>query len=138
MGKLYNKVGIDFAPPPGGGARILLADDEPLLREAIQNLLKQLGFQVEIAKDGAEALGIFRNHPDGFDLVILDINMPRLDGRQTLQAIRAIHPGLPVILSSGNHPMDLANLLQPNGATAFLPKPYSIDDLQRMLGEILG
>ena len=97
-----------------------------------------MGFTVIEACDGVEAVELFRQHHEEIRLVISDLTMPRMDGWDTLQALRKISPGIPVILSSGhseNHVMsgDHAELPQ-----AFLMKPYDLDRLRTTIFSILG
>ncbi|MGC4068353.1 MAG: response regulator [Polyangiaceae bacterium] len=75
-----------------GRGRLLLADDEPTLRRAEAALLRKLGYDVCLAEDGERAVEIYRTDPLGFDLVLLDIMMPKLNGRETLKALRRINP----------------------------------------------
>ncbi len=95
---------IDSAEPAATrkpAARILLADDENGLRRAVSIMLKSAGFSVDEAKDGAEALEMLRKPNTVYDLVLLDLLMPRVNGIEALKRIRDSHPDLPVIMFSG-------------------------------------
>jgi PAS domain S-box-containing protein len=112
--------------------RILLVDDDALVRESIPILLGSMGHQVEVASGGAEAL---RRLAAGaaVDCVILDLNMPGLSGEETLLHLRESHPGLPVIIGSGEmDPERSEHLLVLPGVT-LLPKPYGFLDLEAAL-----
>nr|WP_320132396.1 response regulator [uncultured Holophaga sp.] len=113
--------------------RVLLVDDEPLVLETAASTLKSLGFQVTLATDGLEALELFRETPEDFALVLMDITMPRMDGKEAFEAMRAIRADIPIILCSGY--TDLDSIQQPLGSrqTEFLPKPYQMRDLQRVI-----
>lgn len=85
----------------GKGERILVVDDEPLVRNAHRRLLESLGYAVEVAADGEEALARFREAPESFDLVLTDQSMPRLEGVDLARALLELRPELPVILCTG-------------------------------------
>ncbi|HEY8504799.1 MAG TPA: response regulator, partial [Gemmataceae bacterium] len=76
------------APKPG----ILVVDDEPFVLDVIEHLLRHHGFEVWPAGGGAEALALYQRHRDAVALVLLDVQMPGLDGPQTLRALRALNP----------------------------------------------
>jgi CheY-like chemotaxis protein len=88
---------VDQSPHSSGeraeGKLILLADDEPSVLRLGERVLKSAGFRVLLAKDGYEAIELFREHAQDIDAVILDMGMPGADGVATLEAIRAINPG---------------------------------------------
>lgn len=85
---------------PGKALRILLVDDEDTIREGVARLLAALGHRVTEAPGGLEALERLREGLDT-DLVILDLNMPRMDGSETLQRLRDLRTGLPALLATG-------------------------------------
>jgi PAS domain S-box-containing protein len=85
----------------GNGRRVLLVDDEEPIRLITMHTLQRHGFIAEVAVDGVEGLEIFRTDPARFSVVITDLMMPRMGGREMARAIRAIAPTLPVIASSG-------------------------------------
>jgi PAS domain S-box-containing protein len=121
-----------------GVGTLMVIDDDPALRELLVSAVEWMGFTVIEACDGVEAVELFRQHHEEIRLVISDLTMPRMDGWDTLQALRKISPGIPVILSSGhseNHVMsgDHAELPQ-----AFLMKPYDLDRLRTTIFSILG
>jgi len=83
------------------GGSVLLVDDELLVRMVTSHMLERLGFAVLAAKDGVEAVEMFQQHADDIQCVLCDLTMPRMDGWETLTALRHIAPGIPVILVSG-------------------------------------
>ncbi|HEU4829261.1 MAG TPA: response regulator [Gemmatimonadales bacterium] len=113
-------------------ARILVVDDEMIVRNWIARLLQEQGYVVEIATDGAEALRIARDSPQGFDLVVTDVRMPQMDGWQLGRRVREHWPGLPVLYVSGYDVHQSAP-----GPHAFLRKPFESDDLLRRVAELL-
>ena len=117
-------------PEIDGGGTVLLVDDEPMLRKLGQSALTSLGFAVLLAKDGVEALDVFRQHKDEVRCVVCDVTMPRMDGWETLAALRKLAPGLPVILASG---YDKAHVMagdHPVLPETFLSKPYRLHELR--------
>lgn len=124
---------------PSGGTprmrRILLADDEDGLRELTQEFLQTEGFQVTAASDGQEALEAFQANPQGWDLLILDLVMPRLDGIEVLKRIEVLRPELPVLLISGYSTGPQPGVL---GAPhrRFLAKPFRLQELLDALGAL--
>ena len=113
-------------------ARILVVDDELIVRSWIARLLQEEGYAVEVATDGAEALRIAHADPDAFDLVITDVRMPEMDGWQLGHRVREAWPGLPVLYVSGYDTHHGAP-----GPHAFLRKPFEADDLLRRVAELL-
>lgn len=112
--------------------RALLVDDQPLILRSLQRQLQRLGLEVTTAGDGAEAVGIFERDP-GFDLVILDVVMPVMDGPEAMRRIRALRADVPVVMLSGFHDREL----DVSEADAFLPKPCSAGALRTVLAELL-
>ena len=120
------------------GGKVLLVDDEAEIRTTAGAQLRRMGFEVIEATDGREALSEVERHGDALSFVILDLSMPRMDGAEALTRIRERHPDLRVVLSSGFDPKQRTPelLQQPN--TWFLPKPYRLSELRKMIGEVLG
>jgi CheY-like chemotaxis protein len=106
---------------------ILLVEDEASLRRVAANSLKGLGFEVLAARDGIEALDMFRAHKDRICLVLCDLTMPRMDGWETIAALRRLSPCIPVILSSGYDEAQVMAGDHPEKPQAFLSKPYEFD-----------
>ena len=99
------------------------------------------GHEVETAESGQSGLSVFqsaRASGNPFDAVITDLGMPHMDGRQTLRALRRLRPTLPIILSSGYDPRQTASGLRGLDAPAFLQKPYTLQELRRVLTVALG
>lgn len=92
------------AGPP---RRVLVVDDEPVIRDLTAAALKRAGHHVDTAKDGAEAWGILQLH--GYDLLITDYNMPQLSGVELIKKLRATRMDLPVILVTGSVPTDVVS-----------------------------
>ncbi len=122
----------------GRGQTVLLVEDEPLLRTFILRALEEEGYNVLEAADGAEALARMQTGDTPPDLVLTDVIMPQLNGRQLHDAIVARWPGVPVLFISG-HTGEGAVLhrLIPTGAP-FLQKPFTPDALAQAVARVLG
>jgi nitrogen-specific signal transduction histidine kinase/CheY-like chemotaxis protein len=129
------------APDPRSNIRfsgvVLAVDDEPTVLEFTGQALDKLGFKAVLARDGQEAMELLTATPDRFDLVLLDLTMPRMDGRETLQRLRRLRPELPVILSSGYSDQESLKELASDPFLLFLPKPYRIAQLKQTLQDLL-
>jgi len=128
------------APPVQGAlglkARILLVDDEASIRETASVALSSLGLEVITAENGVEALERFQAQV--FDLVVLDLTMPRMDGREAFRRLRGLREDLPVIVCSGYSEQETILDLQGRTPTAFLSKPYPLKALISSVSEVLG
>lgn len=132
--------------PPGasaaaGGGRnlVLLADDEAELRSVMAEMLRDwFALEVVTASDGQEALDLFGQRPDAFDLVILDATMPRLGGVEAFRAMRELRPGLPGVLFSGYALPASREEAVAQGFADFLKKPFSSSELAEILDRVLG
>lgn len=116
---------------------VLIVDDESTIRATAGAMLESLGFKVLEAADGIEAVEIYKTQGRGIILVLLDLTMPRMDGKAAFQAIKEINPLAKIILTSG---YDQEAALQPfvgAGLAGFLKKPYQYKDLRAGLEKIL-
>jgi len=122
---------------PGPGRTVLLAEDDPVVLKVTVQALRHFGFSVLAAKDGIEALELFRAHQPEIGCIVCDLSMPRLGGWQTLAEIRRLAPTLPAILSSG---LDEAAALEGHRGEmpqVFLNKPYDIKLLVSAITQVL-
>lgn len=120
-----------------GTGTILLVDDEETILSVGRMMLKKLGFHVITASDGREALDKFQMHSEKIRLVILDLVMPHLDGRETLRELKKLKENLPVIMSSGYNEQDVARRFAGMHLDGFLHKPYMSHDLESILKQVL-
>ncbi len=113
---------------PGGSETLLLVDDDDDLRASLGKLFTRLGYTVSARADGAEALNLFLNDPDRFDLIFTDQLMPRMTGTELIAEIRKLRPRLPIILCSGFEEEGFAHHvpqdLEEAGVAAFFRKPF--------------
>ena len=118
--------------------RVLMAEDEPLAAEVIEEGLVEAGFEVLAANDGQEALDLAANGA-AFDLLLTDLKMPRLDGKELIAKLRARRPDLPVVVMTGFPPPDGAVSLQAGrGPMRLLTKPVGITPLIAALRDVAG
>jgi CheY-like chemotaxis protein len=111
----------------------LLVDDEQLIIDVGVQLLERLGYSVIPAHSGREAVALFRKHRRDIDIVILDMIMPDMSGKQTFNELVALQPDVRVILSSGYSLDGEASQILQRGCVAFIQKPYTMENLARQL-----
>ena len=126
------------APEIQGGGTVLLVEDEEMVRSMAATMLTRLGYTVLEAKDGVEAVEVFRQHQDEIRCVLSDLTMPRMDGWDTLAALRKLSPDIPVILSSGYDESQVMAGEHPERPNAFLGKPYRFRELEDAIQSALG
>ncbi len=123
----------ELAPQPK--LRILLVDDDELIRESVAPMLEMLGHQVLTASGGASALRLLEAS-GAMDLVILDMNMPGMSGAETLPRLLELCPGMPVVMATGFSDHEIAPLLAGHPEVSILRKPFSMREFQRKLDSI--
>jgi two-component system, cell cycle sensor histidine kinase and response regulator CckA len=111
---------------------VLLVDDDPLIQSAVSGMLRRLGHRVTAALTGAEALHVLESGAS-CSLVILDLNMPVLDGASTLPRLRSLRPELPVIIATGRADALAHELARTYAAVRILPKPFTYEELRQHL-----
>ena len=118
---------------------ILLVDDEALVRRIGRTLLKKLRYEVLEAADGLEALRICEEQGDRIRLVLLDLTMPNLTGKETFARLHETRPELPVLICSG-YLVDLSDFTRECGACpdGFVQKPFNLKDLSEKLRQIIS
>jgi CheY-like chemotaxis protein len=120
-----------LALPRGKGAHVLVVDDEESVRLIMRSTLENFGFRVSTASDGAEAIALFRNPSAVFDIALVDMQMPGLDGGKTIVALRRLRPDLPIVGASGLATSENREQAAANGVRHFLDKPFSVETLLR-------
>ncbi|RPH40032.1 MAG: PAS domain S-box protein, partial [Desulfobulbaceae bacterium] len=118
---------LDKALPPlaiEGSGTVLLVEDEEMMRNMTESMLTRLGFKVLLAKDGIEAVEVFEKYQDEIDVVLSDLSMPRMNGYETLSALRQIRPDIPVVLASGHDETKILRDEPVEFPQIFLHKPY--------------
>jgi signal transduction histidine kinase/CheY-like chemotaxis protein/HAMP domain-containing protein len=127
------KVREETVPRTERSGTVLLVDDEDFVRDVGSQMLSALGYEVLTARNGEEGMDVFRKEGSRISMVILDLIMPVMDGRQTLEAILRIDPGARVIISTGYSGEEDVETLKTLGASAVLSKPYTFDRLNKVL-----
>jgi CheY-like chemotaxis protein len=122
----------------GGSETILLVEDDPDIQLIMSEMLQEHGYRVLMANDGEEGLHLFEQHASSIALVIADIMMPRMKGRQFQEHVRRKRADTKVLVMSGYQEMDLKrrNLLDPG--SAFLQKPFDLDVFAAKVHELIG
>jgi DNA-binding response OmpR family regulator len=119
------------ASPPAHRRRILVVDDDPRTRSAVARLLAEEGYEATEAADGEEASGLLSTWRP--DLVVTDLDMPRLDGRGLVQRVRRLRPGTPVLVLSAR-----SDLGADTSTEGFFPKPVRVDSLLARIRDLVG
>lgn len=125
---------LQAAPASAEGLHILLVDDDELIRESVTSVLEVLGHRALVASGGQAALDLLAAGNPA-DLVILDMNMPGMNGAETLPRIQALRPGIPVLMATGYSDEDIAPLIAGNPNVSSIQKPFSMRELKRKLDE---
>jgi CheY-like chemotaxis protein len=120
---------------PQASLRILLVDDDELIRESVGPMLEMLGHEVTVAAGGAEALHLLEGGLP-VDLVILDMNMPGMNGAEALTLALQLRPALHILMASGYSDQDIAPLLEGRPRVASIRKPFSLKEVQVKLAEL--
>ena len=121
-----------------GSGTILVVEDEGGVREVVERILEDFGFEAVAAVDGRDALEIMDRIGDQITAVLLDLSMPRMGGQETFRRLREIRPDLPIIMMSGYTEQAMASQFTGNGPglTAFLQKPFLAEDLMEILRQM--
>ncbi|MBI1180095.1 MAG: response regulator [Alphaproteobacteria bacterium] len=127
----------DVLRTPMESSRVLIVEDEVLVRMVAVDVLADMGFQVEEAGTAAEALEKLRAAGDRFDAAIIDIGLPDMKGDRLAAELRDLRPGLPIVIASGYDIGDVRDQFSGEDNMGVVPKPYDGDDLIREL-ERLG
>ena len=122
----------------GASGSILVVDDEEMVRLVLSNMLQHLGYKVTTAAGGREAIRYYREHWQETDLVILDMKMPGMSGRECLLQLREINPSVNLILSSGYGREGVMQEVKELGVTRFIQKPYRHSTLAEAVAEALA
>jgi DNA-binding response OmpR family regulator len=123
-------------PVPSSGQRILLVDDEGMIRQLMARVLEEQGFSVLQAEDGRSAIKTFSEN--SVDLVILDMIMPGMKGEEVLKALRAMSSDVKVMVSSGFMSEEQRDRLKEFGIVDFLDKPYREEDVLSSIRKVLA
>ncbi|NDC38408.1 MAG: response regulator [Proteobacteria bacterium] len=124
--------------PAAGRERILIVDDEYPVRNVLSVSLEHLGYEVETASSGTEALEKYRQAPAGYDLVILDMIMPNMPGDRVFSELQRLDAGVQVLIISGYSSEAAVQTILDNGGLDFMAKPFTIEELSRKVRQCIG
>jgi len=123
---------------PLAGVNLLVAEDNPVNQMVIERMLVRAGAQVQLAADGAEAVARVRAEPDAFDAVLMDVQMPVMDGFEATRQIQALAPHLPVIGQTAHAMAEERAQCLACGMVAHVAKPIELDRLVATLRAVTG
>jgi PAS domain S-box-containing protein len=131
------------APPAGAGdwrghGTVLVVDDEEAMRSTVARMMRLMNLDPVLAVDGRDAVALFSAKPARYDLVLLDLTMPEMDGEQTFAELRRLRPDVRVVLMSGYNAQEALGRFNGKGLASFLQKPFTIADLGAVLRGVLG
>ncbi len=116
----------------------MIADDDRVVRYVVGQMLGRLGYQVSTAEDGFKARQLFEGSPDAFDLVIIDLTMPGMNGTELISHLRELRPGQRILVTTGHTDNEQVQELLRAGEIDILTKPFNFEDLQAWISERLG
>jgi DNA-binding NtrC family response regulator len=116
--------------------RILLVDDEDIVLRSCQRILRDGGFEIDVARNGLDALEMVNEND--YDVLILDIKMPKMDGIEVLRRVKEARPEIDVIMITGLHDISTAVQAMKLGALDYLPKPFEPEDLKLLVARAFG
>ena len=137
------EMGDEMAPGSGRiealkDLRVLAVDDSSQARKLLRDMLADLGIhQVYMAEDGKEALDFLGECENMTNVIICDWNMPRVTGLEILRQVRTVDPDIPFLMSTGMADTESVMLAKSDGVTGYLAKPYTVNDLEKKLNQIL-
>ena len=129
------------AETEAGPTHVLVADDEVHTRLTLSLILRKGGFRVTAVQDGLEALRRLLSEQErdrGFDLLVLDVQMPGLTGTELLEQIETLNLSVPILLISGYSDRDMVDLLERKGSIAYAEKPFSPEEFLAHVRGILN
>ncbi len=118
-----------------GSGNLLIVDDEKELCEILSEMLSDYGYKINTAMDGVQALEYYRKHSKDVDLVIIDMNLPRMNGKECFIAMKAINPRIKAILSTGFSLNEETENILDEGVMEFIQKPFEISQLVKLISK---
>jgi PAS domain S-box-containing protein len=112
---------------------VMLVDDDEMVRDMVSEMFSHMGISAIQARDGIDALALFREHSDEIHCVLTDMTMPRMNGWELISALKSIRPNIPIILTSGYDEALVMDDSHPDQPKVFLHKPYAMNELRNAL-----
>ena len=122
----------------GNGESILIVDDEPLIRQIVTRILTEANYNVISADSGKKATELYNENKDKIALVILDLTMPDLNGRDTFLELQKVNPNIKAIICSGFINNELVESMGALGIYHFVKKPFTIDSYKKIVYNVLN
>jgi len=116
-----------------GKGTILVIDDEEIIRNVARDILHELGYDTILASSGKEGVKIYADKKDFIDLVILDMIMPEMEGKETFKKLKEINPDVKILISSGYNQDSLPEQVMDSGEAGFIQKPYNINEIAEII-----
>ena len=116
---------------------ILLVDDDEIVLEVGGKMLRHIGYEVLIARDGEEAIGVFDKHQGIVDAIILDMRLPGMNGATVFEQLRKINSHTRVLLASGYFDNHLSSVILDNNCNDFIQKPFDFKQLRQKLEKLM-
>jgi len=122
---------------PRGSEHILIIDDEVSVCEIARDMLSNLGYTVTAAHDGKAGVALYRTRRASIDLVLMNMNMPLMGGRETFHQLKAINPDLPIVILTGHGRASIEEASWSSAISGYLPKPFQLEDLATKVRSVL-
>jgi CheY-like chemotaxis protein len=129
---------LQYAAGAEPQSTVLVADDENPVRHLLAQVLRQLGCRVLAAADGQEALTLFDSHSSEIDLVVFDLTMPQMDGVELFNCLKQRYPSTKTLLISGHVNQESIDQLQAAGLSAYLRKPFELNEIRQAVTSLIG
>ncbi len=121
-----------------GSGTVLVVDDEEVVRGVAKGILERYGYHVLLADSGLAALDVFKRHHENITVVILDLSMPEMDGKEALLALQKIRPSVKAVIASGYSEAEVMKLFPGQHVSGFLQKPFTSTQLAETVKRALG
>ncbi len=120
-----------------GKVKILVVDDEPMIRDLLKEMLESIGYEVHAVSSGQAALDYYSAYGDQVDIVLLDVMMPGMSGVDAFRRLKEMDPGIKAILASGYVESSQLDQAVRDGIKGFIPKPFALSELNRKIESIM-
>jgi FixJ family two-component response regulator len=119
------------------GPTVLVVEDDELVLAAVRDLLLALGYRVLAASDPLDALRLFRERPEGIDLLLTDVGMPGMSGSELAEEMQRARPAMPVVYMTGHTEDPIIRARAETGEILLLQKPFDAGTLNRVIRQVL-
>ncbi|HSC43631.1 MAG TPA: response regulator, partial [Candidatus Binatia bacterium] len=120
-----------------GHGTILVVEDEKNMMKLLYKVLARYGYKILTASDGETAVDIYQHNKEAIDVVLLDLGLPKMSGREVLRKIKNENPDVKVIIASGYLEPELKSEIDRSGVKYFVPKPYRPDEVVQALQSLI-